>query len=212
MISEPTRSELRQHWAKGHDWTFVLEGEKLVMNANEKGNHFHNDIPLDQIDPYESEEKFFHLRWPMRVVRTTVIVGLFLAYAFAVAWWVLGHPQWFWLVLCVLALAGAGGAWAYHLKNHRMLMRFYHRMSGVELFAVFTELPDKDSADKFLTSLKREIPPWSYTLGAPTKTDSMARELKALHQLRKEAVLTNEEFQFKKRELLTDYFGHDRNK
>jgi hypothetical protein len=144
----------------------------------------------------------------MRAVRTAVFVGLLLAYAFGIAWWVLERPQWFWVPLSLVSLSVAAGAFAYHLKHHRTLLRFYHRMTGAELFAIFSELPDKAAAEKFLEALKREIPPWSYTFGAPTKTESMARELKALHQLRKDNALTPDEFQFKKGELLTEYFGH----
>ena len=43
-----------------------------------------------------------------------------------------------------------------------------------------------------------------------TTSWTFARELKALHQLRKDTVLTAEEFQFKKDELLTNYFHHGR--
>jgi hypothetical protein len=210
MMTESSPAELRQQWAKNHEWSFQLEGDKIVMNATEKGNHFHNDIPLDQIDPYESEERFFYLRWPLRAVKGSVLAALLLVYGFGISWWVLDRPVWWWFLPSGIALAVAGLALAYHLKHHRMLLRFYHRMSGMELFAIFAELPDKEAAGHFLEALKREIPPWSYTLAGPSKTEGMARELKALHQLRKENVLTVDEFQFKKRQLLTEYFGHGR--
>jgi len=209
-MTDLNRTELTQRWAKGHEWSFLLDGDKLILNANEKGNAFHNDVPLDQIDPYESEERFFHLRWPMRVMRASGLIGLLLVYAFGVHWWVVERPVWPWLPLAGAALAVAVLAFLYHRKHHRTLLRFYHRMTGVELFAVFADLPDKESAEKFIATLKREIPPWSYTFGGPSKTESMARELKALHQLRKETVLTAEEFLFKKRQLLMEYFGHGR--
>lgn len=210
MLTEPTRAELRQRWIKGHEWTFAIEGDKLVMNADEKGNHFHNDIPLDQIDPYESEEKFFPHRWPVNMLRYGTAVALVALYLCAVFSWRLGRLEWISLLLGAIAALVAGVGFLVHRKNHRRLRRFYHRMSGMEVCAIFADLPDADAAGKFLEKLKKEIPPWSYTFGGPSKTESLARELKALHQLRKENVLTAEEFQFKKNELLANYFHHGR--
>lgn len=218
MITEPTRCELRQNWAKDHEWTFVLDGDKLVMDAMEKGNHFHNDIPLDQIDPYESEEKFFYLQWPMRVMRYGLILGFGFAYLATVMLVLRGRTEWFVVpmstavALAVAAFVAAGVGFVFQIKHHRPLLRFYHRITGMELCAIFSDLPDRASAEKFLTALRREIPPWSHTFGGPSKTESVARELKALHQLRKDNVLNDDEFQFKKRNLLAEYFYHGREK
>jgi hypothetical protein len=210
MITTPTRTEIRQNWTKGHEWIFSLERDKLVMNATEKGNHFHNDIPLDQIDPYESEEKFFLLRWPMNLLRLGGLLALICLFLFGILALILHQLQWWWLAGTVASGVVAGIGLAFHLKKHRTLMRFYHRMSGMELFAVFADLPNREEAGKFIEALKKEIPPWSYTFGGPSKTENLANELKALHQLRKDKILTDEEFQFKKREILTGYFHHGR--
>jgi len=210
MLTEPTRAELRQNWSKGHVWTFSIDGDKLVMNADEKGNHFHNDIPLDQIDPYESEEKFFLLHWPMNVVRLGVALALLGGYVCALYSFATMKLEWISLLVALVGLVAMSVALAIHFKKHRTLMRFYHRMSGMEVCAIFTDLPDVDSAKKFIEQFKKEIPPWSYTFGGPSRTESLARELKALHQLRKDNVLTVEEFQFKKNELLAAYFHHGR--
>jgi len=218
MITESTRVELRQNWAKDHEWTFVLDRDKLVMDATEKGNHFHNDIPLDQIDPYESEEKFFHLQWPMRVIRYGLILGFGFAYLATVLLVFRGHIEWAGapmsaaVALALVAFAAAGIAFAFQIKHHRPLLRFYHRITGMELCAIFADLPDRATAEKFLAALRAEIPPWSHTFGGPSKTENVARELKALHQLRKDNVLDNEEFQFKKREMLAEYFHHGKEK
>jgi hypothetical protein len=205
---KPTQTELRQNWLKGHVWAFSIESDKLVMNADEKGNHFHNDIPLDQIDPYESEEKFFPHRWPVNMLRLGTAVALVALYLCAMFSWKLGRLEWISLAIGIVAAAVAGAGFFVHRKKYRRLLRFYHRMSGMEVCAIFADLPDADTAGKFLEKLKKEIPPWSYTFGGPSKTESLARELKALHQLRKDSVLTAAEFQFKKDELLTNYFHH----
>ncbi|MSR64268.1 MAG: SHOCT domain-containing protein [Verrucomicrobiae bacterium] len=222
MLTEPTQTELRQNWLKGHVWAFSIESDKLVMNADEKGNHFHNDIPLDQIDPYESEEKFFPHRWPVNMLRLGTVVALVAIYPIYLCTvlrlifvnfghsWNLPRLEWISLVIGIVAAVVAGVGFLLHRKKHRRLFRFYHRMSGMEVCAIFADLPDGDTAGKFLEKLKKEVPPWSYTFGGPSKTESLARELKALHQLRKDGVLTGEEFQFKKDELLTNYFHHGR--
>ena len=208
MLTQPPQTELRQNWAKGHDWIFVLEGDKLVMNAMEKGNHFHNDIPLDQIDPYESEEKFFLLRWPMNLIRLGGVTGLLCLYLFGLFFLVWHKPLWGWLLGALAGAVAVAIALAFHFPRHRTLLRFYHRMTGAELFAIFADLPDREQATKFLEGLKKEIPPWSYTFGGPSRTENLANELKALYQLRKDEVLSDEEFQFKKRGILTGYFHH----
>ncbi len=210
MLTEPTPPELRQKWLKDHEWIFSIEGDKLVMNADEKGNHFHNDIPLDQIDPYESEEKFFLLRWPVNLMRFGAAVALAAGYICTIVSWRFSRLEWISLAIALASAVAAGIGFFVHLKHHRRLLRFYHRMTGAEVCAVFADLPDPETAGKFLGHLKKEIPPWSYTFGGPSKTESLARELKALHQLRKEQVLTAEEFQFKKNELLADHFHHGR--
>lgn len=205
----PSRPELVQRWAKGHEWRFTLERDKLVMDVQEEGNRFHNDIPLEQIDPYPSEEKFFPLRWPLHLLRFGVGVFLLALYAFGV--WLLlrrqARPE---LLGAAAAAAGvaAFGAWK-QLRHHRPLRRYYHRMTGAEVCAIFTDLPDPGSAGRFFDALQREIPPWSHTYSGPSKTENVARELKALHQLRQEGVLTAAEFDFKKRELLAQYLVHE---
>lgn len=210
MLTEPIRPELRQKWSKGHEWHFTLDSDKLIMDAEEKGNHFHNDIPLEQIDPYESEEQFFVLRWPGRAMRVATIAAMLCFYTFLVLLWVHEKPQWLWLAVSVVALLAGIGLFVYHVRHYRKLLRFYHRMTGMEVFALFADVPDTATASRFVDALRNEVPPWSYTFAGPSKTESLARELKALHQLHKDAVLTAEEFQFKKHELLREYLGHGR--
>lgn len=210
MLTETNRPELRQNWSKGHEWRFTLDSDKLVMDAEEKGNHFHNDIPLDQIDPYESEERFFVWRWPARAMRVATVAAMLFFYTFLAMLWIHEHPQWLWLGLSVASLLAGIGFFAIHVKHYRTLRRFYHRMSGMEVFAVFADVPDTTTAGTFLEALRGEVPPWSHTFAGPSKTESLARELKALHQLRKDNVLTDAEFHFKKRELLKEYLGHGR--
>lgn len=203
-MDKPVVATLLQRLGPGRSQEMVLHEDEVRVNFRSSTTLSRRTVPLEVIDPNETSARAFPA-WTGPIVLigagAALVAALWAVRVGSLLWPVSAGPA-TWIAASAAVVAVLAGALHYFLAKDTIY--FYSAYSGEFLFAVLQNRPDRQVVADFAAKIK-ELSRRRYDeLKGDAERPSFARELEALHRLREKKIISPDEFDRKKFELLEE--------